>query len=390
MISIAALSAVAVLSARELGPDGRGMLVAQTVITGLMGSLLGTGVGLAARVLLIDSDDPVPLDSYLGLVGVLAAAMAGGSFVAGVTVLPLAGVDMGVGALAAYAGYCVAILAGAMLLHAVAGYGHLHAYALIEAAGLGCGLLVSAVIVGVLDPPKEGFLLALACGYVAQVVLSMALLHRRGYAVGARLDAESWRRLVLLAVPSSVYTVAQAGAFRLDRYVLGLLKDTRAAGIYSVAATAAETVRVGPWAVGQVFLYRFAANRAGVDEARFVRRTTILLTSLAVLGTIAMAGWLVPWAFDEQYRGSVTPLRIVVIGEVAMASYLMDMSRLVARRAVWQAARVSGVGLAAITILDVVLIPGFGPAGAAVASLVGAVAMAVAARRAAVAVDRTS
>lgn len=380
LVSIACLSGTAVVSARALGPDGRGQLAVEIVYAGLVLSLLGSGLGLAGRTRLAHPDEPLRLPVFAGLAvsGALVHAIVCG--IGGLLVLRVANVQLGWRAAGVLFSYALVAYLAAMSLQSLLAYNLVREQSIVDPIGSAVALASSGVVAARGLDQKEYFLLALTLGAAVQVLLTVRLLRRHGHVIGLERDDREWRALTSRAARGGVHSLTQGVAYRADRYFISLLIRPSAAGIYSVAASVTEVIRLGPWAVGQVLLQRFVSRDPSVAEQR-LRVWTMAVTGAIGIVIIAVAGVIVPFVFGEDYREAVTPLRILVVGEVMLASYAIDTSRIVASGSFGVAARISASGAAAVVVLDVALIPTVGITGAAIASVIGYTVMAMAASR---------
>ena len=93
-LSAVALGLTAVVSARRLGPDGRGQLVLVLVATTLLLLVTSAGVHVAGRILLPVADSGVQVSTYLGLGLCLCVVQAVACLVVDAVVLDPLGVSL--------------------------------------------------------------------------------------------------------------------------------------------------------------------------------------------------------------------------------------------------------------------------------------------------------
>jgi O-antigen/teichoic acid export membrane protein len=86
--------------------------------------------------------------------------------------------------------------------------------------------------------------------------------------------------------------------------------------------------------------------------------------------------------FGQEFRSAVLPLLILLVAEVAIASFHLDSACLAGSARLRAAAGAALVGLTVVVLGDLLLIPRFGLQGAAWASVLAYSAMALRARRA--------
>ena len=209
--------------------------------------------------------------------------------------------------------------------------------------------------------------------WLAGQVLETALI---GWYIARRLagfgrpDLALARRSLRFGTQAHVGRVMQLGNYRLDQWILGAIAGPRELGLYSVAVAWAEALWYLPTALAAV--QRPALVRAVREEAArlaaAVFRAAALVTAVLAAGMIVLAPALCVVVFGEEFRGSIDDLRILVVGAFGMVALKLFGNSLVARgRPVLQSLAI-GIGFLSTVVLDVILIPPFGGAGAALAS----------------------
>jgi hypothetical protein len=129
VVSTLAVTAVAVITARELGPSGRGVYV--LLLTGAAFALLvcSLGVGVAGRVHLVAPERPVTLGAYVGLGICLILLEMAACAVLSVTILPLVKVDLTFGGAVVFGLVGGSLLGQYLLSEAMNAFGHTSAAA---------------------------------------------------------------------------------------------------------------------------------------------------------------------------------------------------------------------------------------------------------------------
>lgn len=370
VLSTVFLAGLAVVTARALGPSGRGVLVLMITIPSFT-TLLGTlGVNLAARIRMVAKTAPVSLDRYLGVSAALVVVQAPLAALAVALLLPLTGVHVSPlrGLIVGLFG--AATLADIFLLHAFFAFGRTAEAAAVDAGGsLAQLVLVIAVLVaGRTDP--DAVLVAMTLGAALQAAANLVALQRLGMPIRPRFSRRVARELIEEGYPGIGLALGQALTFRIDRYIAGLFLVPAAVGIYSVSATGSEMLRLLPYAVSEVVFYKAAADRmTEKDLVRVVRIVTVCF--IAALAVAALtASWIVPLAFGNAFSSAVGPLRILLIGEGGMCLYFLNLAIAVPRGGMRGIAVASVAGLIVVCLLDVILIPRMGISGAAWGSVV--------------------
>lgn len=217
------------------------------------------------------------------------------------------------------------------------------------------------------------YLLVTALGAVAVIAL---VLRERGRAATAAEAATAVpvRIGALLGYGLRLYPagVSTFLSYRADLFLLSaLLGDAAAIGLYALAVSLAEITFQVPDSVATLFYPRVAASdRQDADRmAPSIARLTLLITSLAALALIPLA-WLAVRIVLPGFEGSLVPFLLLLPGTVALglskvlSGYISGLGR------------PEPVGVIAITALGVnllinlVLIPRLGIAGAALASMI--------------------
>lgn len=170
---------------------------------------------------------------------------------------------------------------------------------------------------------------------------------------------------------------------RLDTIMLGALVGAEAAGIYSVASRLALTVALATTSVLALMAPALARQAAARDRDG-LQRTASLAVALALVLSLSVAAvlggaspWLLP-AFGPDFDAAAQPFAILLAGQVAVAA-CGSAGGLLALAGHNRALIVAAVGAVILDMaLCLLLVPVFGPAGAAGATVATLLAQAVA------------
>lgn len=208
---------------------------------------------------------------------------------------------------------------------------------------------------------------------------------RRAMPVAADGPAEEDERPVWISA-GMTFVLAMAAVSlieRLDTIMLGTLVGAEAAGIYSVASRLALTVALANTSV-LALLAPALARQAAARDREGLQRTATTAVALALLLSLAVAAvlggaspWLLP-AFGRDFEAAAAPLAILLAGQVAVAA-CGSAGGLLALAGHNRALIVTAL---AAVILDMalclLLVPVFGPVGAAWATVATLLAQALA------------
>lgn len=239
--------------------------------------------------------------------------------------------------------------------------------------GVGLGLVslgygVLGMLIGYVFASGVAFLVGLY--YVHREVSARSFLAHASADLPKRelVMYNSWN-IVLILLLNSLYHV--------DVMMLKPLAGSVETSYYKAALTLAEFLWFVPLTLQAVLLHSTSdlwsrgRSDAITDLSTRVTRYTLLLTSLFAIGLFVLAPVVVPLYLSEKYTAAVLPLQLLLPGALgfAIARPLLaigqgkgDLSILV-----------GGVGAAAgiNLVLNALLIPEYGPTGAAVATGIG-------------------
>lgn len=371
LLATASLAVVAILSARVLGPTGRGELTLVLTIVALV-QIVGT-FGIAQAGVLLVARGEVTLPQLLGLGGLLAVLNGPISGVVTYLAMHAAGEQLGLdGAVAAglHGSFGLAALA---VVGALQADGRFRIAAVVNAVGSLATLLTAAALGLRQDVRPVHYLLAMIAGNLVQCAAGWFMLRQVGR---PQITIEASRRFLRTGVPIVGLNLGQTGAIRSDRYLIGAILDARATGLYSVAATAAEMIRVLPFSATMVLMQRVSGQSADESQIRRAKTVGLLITATLCGGTALVAPTLVGLVFGNEYAGAVPALRILLLAELTFSVYLFEATVVAGRGRVDLAAVASLLGFAVVVILDIPMIHTFGIEGAAWASVLAYLVMA--------------
>jgi len=360
--------ATGVITARALGPDGKGTLAVIAFLLGLFGPLGTLGLGEVAVVWFGRKRLSLQATFSRILPPAVAGAVIGAlGFVAIAAVTLEGGENVRLAIAAGAAGVVVSSLGlmGTSFLNTVHEFGVINQSLL---AGSTATAILTALLVIVAPLEVLGATLAIAGGGLIAAVPVFARLRRRGVRPRPAVDAGFLRE----AIPYGG-RVLIGGTFitltgRLDVFLVYTLDGQSAAGYYSVGLTVASVAAMAPLALAYVVFPRFAA--AGDAEARELTTTTarqtLVLAAAVGLALAAISPFLVPLAFGADFEDSVGPTLVLLAGYVLSSLQWVLGRSLAARGAPQVMARSWGVTLLAMVVADVPLILTLGAIGAAI------------------------
>lgn len=361
----------AVLVARALGPDGRGVYALFLLSASIAQTVLSLGIGVSAVYELGRGTMP-PARVVANSQHVMLASAA----VSALLVL-LAGPTVGDTLLDHDTPYWVFVFAVPVFLNynvlttILQGMGRfpaMNAVVLLQPLVL---LTLLATGVALADVDTTAALIFWSVATFAATLLALALL-RDALPLREllRIDWPSLSRQVRFGVQGQLGNLVQLLNYRLDQYLVLAFVGTAGVGIYAVSVTATQSVWFVANAVATVLLPRLTA----ADEAEAARttpvvcRNTLLLSAIAGLALAAVSPWLVGALFGGAFDSAVVPLLWLLPGTVALAGSKVLASYVFSRGRPLINTGITVIALAVTLAADFALIPVFDVTGAAIAS----------------------
>ncbi|MGB2693644.1 MAG: oligosaccharide flippase family protein [Dehalococcoidia bacterium] len=362
----------AVLVARALGPEGRGIYGLFLLSASIAQAMLGLGLGVSAVYHLGKRTYSLPR------VVANAQQVTFASAVVSVLLVLLAWPVLGQTLLDHDTPYWLFAFAVPLflnynllttILQGASRFLAMNAVILVQPLVL-FGLLAVGVIVG--DVDTKAALVFWCIATLVASLLALALLARDGLRVGEllRVDGSSLREQVRFGMQGQVGNLIQLLNYRLDQYIVLLFVSTAGVGIYAVSVTVSQTIWFFANAVAAVLLPRLTAT----DKAEAARttplvcRNTLLVSVLAAGALAAFSPWLIEGLFSKDFSSAVVPLLWLLPGTVALAGSKILTSYIFSQGRPLTNSLITAAALAVTLVADFALIPPLGVTGAAIAS----------------------
>lgn len=362
--------ATSIVTARWLGPEGKGTLSALLFLAeGMLFNICALGLGEAAVILLgrgqaslqdalASSLVPLLLAGCLGIGGLLIIAIPAHWS----AILPAVLVEGSVLVMWVLGGFFVTILNAEEEFALTSLFIATRSAAIAVAtwafvAGLGLGIL--------------GGVLGSGAGALCLLALCLRRLHRDGKSFRPELSVDFLRSALRFGVPIQAAWFMIAMSQRLDQLIEYSIRGEAAGGIYAVALTLGQLAAYGPVALSMASFPRLAyATRETalslIGKISRVALTASLATAALLCAAIPIA---VPVLFGHAYDQAILPAELLSAGGILWSQQWI-ISRAAAARGRTGVLLVSFTGsLVSMATLDVLLVPAFGILGAAWASL---------------------
>ena len=354
-----------VLAARILAPSDRGLVAITITGAGLLGIVCGLGTNVAFRAQL-PRDPRITMKGFWKLSLILLTVLALPALVLG----SLATARLVDPAFATHQGIAAFVIFGIMnflwfhVSESLSALGQIRSAA--QTSAIGSFALACAMAAYASKGSSSAFAVSIlySGSLLLQTVLAGRSLvpHLTGPAGGSSVLLRTGPKLMGSHIGSDL-------VYRADRYLLGIWSSAASVGIYAVATTPAELVKIPVNAAGQYALYD--AAKGSLHKSRLARTVLkwILATSLLIPIAWPLAPYVVNIVFGPEYLGSVAPFRILMIAQVVLVPHLILSRAMVGLGATWSASVSGGSGLAMMLAAGWALMPQYRAEGAAVACL---------------------
>lgn len=226
-----------------------------------------------------------------------------------------------------------------------------------------------------LRPGVNGVAIAYLIGSSLAAVLGYAWLRQRFFKPILNVRKSASTALLRQALPLGGAILFSIAYTRTSVFLLDAFNNSTAVGEYGVALRLTEPLALIPSALmAAVFpALTHMMAQTGYASTQALRRKTIGVLALAGLsitgGGVLLGPWLIHFLYDTQYAGSTLPLQVLAIAALPIFINYALTHFLVARRQQRLNLIFNAVIFVINLILCSVLIPRFGPAGAALSTL---------------------
>lgn len=221
-----------------------------------------------------------------------------------------------------------------------------------------------------------GLSVAFLVARLAGLLLAAALATSVIGSLRPAFDLPFWRDLQVRAIPFGAFVVVLQLYNYVDTVMLGVMKGDAETGLYNAAYRLYEGFAHVPSIISVVLAPRLA--REFVADRTTYRRTAVggisaaaLLGIPAGLAAYLVAGPSVSWLYDEGYASSTQVFQILGAGFVVVFPLAVLHTIAIAANAERLLLMTALIGCSINAAANLILIPGYGMHGAAVATLIG-------------------
>jgi len=363
-----------IVTARWLGPAGRGDLVTVTTWVGLFttfGSLsLGQIALHRATSLRGEAWLASTMGSLLSIAGVITAASW--SVVAFLFVFSHGAVFHGLSPALLAIGFAALPLMiweqyGSSLLTAL---DRLRIYNNAQMVGRTVGFVLVVVLIRGFHQGVGGVLIAMLLG---QFTVSCAgLRYMFSQAVDrVRPDMGTVREMIQSGLKLHLNAIGTFLYMSTDILLINRYRGAAETGQYQMAVQMGSVLLMIPQAASMVLFGRVA--QFGPDGVWLQQRKILLWVTLAVAGIAAVSGiiapWMIPFVVGKAFTRSVGVFQLLLVGLVGMTFTTMMGPQWIGRGLFWQASAVTLIGGFLNLIANCIVVPRYGMYGSVAATL---------------------
>jgi O-antigen/teichoic acid export membrane protein len=363
------------ITARWLGPEGKGMVALIILLPNMLSLFLNAGIGVGNAY-------------YVGRGRVTAREATGNSIVFGLVASAL-GVAVMAG-LTAF-GLLEAIVPGVPLPYIFLGmialplliFNVILGYVLYGLRRIDVSNVLNFIQTALVLPLMAVFVVWLKMGVLGAVIaqlttmatvltLTLFYLRREGCTFWPRWDATTGRLAMVYGVKGYLANLLQYFNYRLDTFFVNFFVGAAGVGIYGVAVSVAELLWQFPCAAAYVLFPKSAASDHETMN-RLTPRVFWIVFGVTALSGVAMAiiaRPLIRLVFSDAFLPSYAPCLMLLPGVVLLGAARVLTSDIGGRGYVHYNTFGSGITLVVTVIFDVLLIPRMGVMGAALASTI--------------------
>lgn len=354
------------VTARTLGPDGKGVIASLSYLLVLLGHLAVLGLGDAA---VVAGSGRASLRSIRSLGTTVLMCSVGAASIAwryGLLVLPR---DPGVQEALFLVVLAIPVWGAANFLTAFVNSRDGVVYASgVHAAQAACTALVTLVAVYGMRAGVLGAAVGLVIGPILALLLMTAWLVRSSVDDGPT-RAAPLRAGLRFGIPAQAAVILQVLSARVDVLIVLVLTGVSTAGHYSVATTASQLVMYAPYALSMAAFPKVARTTQAVYVTQIVRlsRLTLAGSGLSAGVLCVVLPFAMPLAYGPGFKPSVAPALYLLPGAVLGSLQWILARALAARGNSVPLLRSYAASIVAMIALDLWLVPAFGMTGAALA-----------------------
>ena len=365
----------AAITARWLGPVGKGQYALALMIPGVLQLILGFGVNVSNIYFAGSGKIAVPKLAANGMVLTLFGSILGyllilillsGHFLAVIVPgirLPL--LFLGLLVLPIY-------LLNANLTSLLLGLRQMNSLAILNTGQAVLVPVLSIVFIVWLRLGVPGAILASLGSNLALMVGAMLFLRAKVGRNWCKWDLQVTKPVLSYGIKAYVANLLQFFNYRLDTFIVNSFIGPGGVGIYSSAVTLAELLWQLPNSVSLVLFPKAAGTEPGLMN-RFTPKMIWMVLGVSLMGALGLSIFgklIIRILLSRAFLGAYVPMLVLLPGVILLGLAKILFADILGRGYPQYSSIISGSSLVITIVLDLTLIPRMGITGAALASSV--------------------
>ena len=352
---------VAAVSARNLGPSGRGEIVFVVTVVMLCSEFVSLGANVSGRIQILRKSG-VLIEDYLGLVIALVMVQA---LLVTLILTTVGQARFGLDSATCLFGVALGVSMFFVNMMVDAAFAVRRTLetgireVLVGAVSMLC--VVAALVVGRLSVSLVIGLTAV--GYATGGAYLWAIVSRSANRV--RFVPSNWSSILRSGIPILAGSLGQAVAFRVDRLIVGLLSTSAALGVYSVAATAAELPRILLIPAVQILANRVAIGDITLHSLWPILRRLVLAYAVLMVGVAVAGAAIITPIVGSGFAAVSDSIAVLALSESLLGLFFVSVAVMTGLGHFHRLPAPSLCGAAVIVVADIMVVPRFGSIGAA-------------------------
>ena len=253
-------------------------------------------------------------------------------------------------------------------------------YALLSVGSLLLTLFATLFCVKILHLGIAGSLIATGCGYAGVAICTLPIIFLRA---GIKLRIDIARNLLAFGLPLVLSFFAYWALQLVDRFLLSIYGSLIQVARYSVAYTLGSVLTalvLGPFLLAwPTSMFAIARCKDAVLVFQQVFRWFSMFLLLAAFGLSLVGTIVLDLFFPVIYHSAAPIIPIIALSNVFFGVYYMFMVGANIKRKTWLTAVFTTIAAVVNVALNLFLIPAYGAMGAAVATLLAYIVLALSA-----------
>ena len=368
-------TAVSIILARLLGPEGKGIYTLATLLPMLIVTFANLGIGPATVYYV--AQRRYPRQKILGNNIMFALVIGTLGVLGGLIVTLFFRQSIFPGVVQTYLLIALALIPGNLLFtylqHILLGAQRFKEYNLVTI--FRALFFLAFIVIGLwgLRAGVGGAIVAGALAWLLTDVILFVWAKRIAGGISFKLNLAYLKRASIYGLQAHLGNILAFLNYRIDMFLVNGFLNPAEVGFYSIGVSLAEKL----WLISQTASIVLFPRAAGeTDEQRrkeftpLVARTVLWGTALGALALALVSHWIVLLLYSEAFLPSVRPLQILLVGIVALSVARVLASDIAGRGRPILNTYVSVAALGTNVILNLIWIPRYGITGAAWASTV--------------------